>query len=127
MSCPQIPVSIGELVDKITILEIKGERLSGAARVHARRELQLLQAVLALTPTAIEPALQEQLRQVNRALWQIEDAIREHESRQDFGASFIELARSVYLTNDKRAAIKRQINDQCGSEIVEVKGYQEYG
>lgn len=127
MSCPQIPVSIGELVDKITILEIKGERLSGAARVHARRELQLLQAVLALTPPAIEPALQEQLRQVNRALWQIEDAIREHESRQDFGASFIELARSVYLTNDKRAAIKRQINDQCGSEIVEVKGYQEYG
>lgn len=126
MNTPRIPVSIGELVDKITILEIKGERLDGEARGHALRELQLLQAELALTSTAIEPALQEQLRGVNQALWQIEDEIREHESRKDFGEHFIELARSVYFTNDKRSAIKRQINEQCGSEIIEVKGYQAY-
>jgi len=126
MSSPRIPVSIGELVDKITILEIKAAQLSGAKRQHAQRELQLLQTELASTAAAIDPALQQELRTVNQALWRIEDDIRDHERRQDFGASFIELARSVYFTNDRRAAIKREINERHGSEIMEVKSYQEY-
>jgi hypothetical protein len=74
----------------------------------------------------VDPALQAELRAVNQELWTIEDDIRDHERRNDFGASFIALARSVYVTNDRRAAIKRTINERCGSEIMEVKGYQEY-
>jgi len=119
-------VSIGELVDKITILEIKVAQLSGENREHVRHELELLQAELAATAATIDPALLEELRSVNQALWRIEDEIRDHERRRDFGASFIELARSVYVTNDRRAALKRAINSRSGSEIVEVKSYQEY-
>lgn len=126
MTCPRIPVSIGELVDKITILEIKQARLCGDKRDHASCELQLLRVELAATAAAIEPLLLEELREVNQALWQIEDEIRDHERRQDFGARFIELARSVYITNDRRASIKRTINSRCGSEIIEVKSYKEY-
>ncbi|MFO7629042.1 MAG: DUF6165 family protein [Prochlorococcaceae cyanobacterium] len=126
MTSPRIPVSIGELVDKITILEIKAARLSGEKRGHAQRELQLLQIELAATAAVIDPALQQELREVNQALWRIEDDIRDHERRQDFGASFIDLARSVYVSNDRRAAIKRTLNERHGSEIVEVKGYQPY-
>lgn len=126
MSSPRIPVSIGELVDKITILEIKEARLCGDKRSHASRELQLLQAELAATAAKIEPVLMQELREVNQALWQIEDEIRDQERRQDFGARFIELARLVYFTNDRRAAIKHAINSRCGSEIIEVKSYQEY-
>jgi hypothetical protein len=126
MSSPKVPVSVGELVDKITILEIKSERLQGDARNHARHEHQLLAAELARCSAPVDPALQAELRAVNQELWTIEDDIRDHERRNDFGASFIALARSVYVTNDRRAAIKRTINERCGSEIMEVKGYQEY-
>lgn len=126
MTSPRIPVSIGELVDKITILEIKVALLSGENREHVRHELELLQAELAATAATIDPALLEELRSVNQALWRIEDEIRDHERRRDFGASFIELARSVYVTNDRRAALKRVINSRSGSEIVEVKSYQDY-
>ncbi len=126
VTCPRIPVSIGELVDKITILEIKGARLCGDKRDHASRELQLLQAELAATAAAIEPVLLQELREVNLALWQIEDEIRDHERRQDFGARFIDLARAVYITNDRRAAIKGTINSRCGSVIIEVKSYHQY-
>lgn len=126
MTSPRIPVSIGELVDKITILEIKVALLSGENREHARHELELLQAELAATAATIDPALLEELRSVNQALWRIEDEIRDHERRRDFGASFIELARSVYVTNDRRAALKRAINSRSGSEIIEVKSYQPY-
>lgn len=126
MVCPRIPVSIGELVDKITILEIKEARLDGENRAHARRELELLRAELAAAGAAPEPGLLDDLRRVNLALWQIEDDIREHERRQDFGAGFIALARSVYRSNDRRAALKARINGLCGSEIVEVKSYSSY-
>lgn len=126
MTSPRIPVSLGELVDKITILEIKAAQLSGEKRGHAQRELQLLQLELAATAAVIDPALQQALREVNQALWRIEDDIRDHERRRDFGASFIELARAVYVTNDRRSTIKREINERHGSEIVEVKSYKPY-
>jgi DNA helicase HerA-like ATPase len=74
----------------------------------------------------MDPALEQQLKRVNRGLWTIEDDIRDHERRKDFGPSFIELARSIYFTNDERAAIKRQINEHYGSTIVEVKSYSDY-
>lgn len=120
------PVSLGEIVDKMTILEIKVDQLSGPAQAHASHELSLLRQVLSRAGIAVDPALEEQLKSVNRGLWKIEDDIREHERRKEFGPSFIELARSVYFTNDKRAAIKRQINEHYGSTIVEVKSYSDY-
>ena len=86
----------------------------------------LLRAELAAAGAAPEPGLLDDLRRVNLALWQIEDDIREHERRQDFGAGFIALARSVYRSNDRRAALKARINGLCGSEIVEVKSYSSY-
>jgi DNA helicase HerA-like ATPase len=120
------PVSLGEIVDKMTILEIKVEQLSGPAQAHASHELSLLRQVLSSADIAMDPALEQQLKRVNRGLWTIEDDIREHERRKEFGPSFIELARSVYFTNDERAAIKRQINEHYGSTIVEVKSYSDY-
>lgn len=122
----RIPVSLGELVDKITILEIKLERLSGAAREHARQELELLQGVLNTEAPAIDPELWQELRAVNRSLWEIEDAIRQQERLGDFGPRFIELARSVYHRNDRRAAVKRLVNERHGSAIVEEKSYAPY-
>lgn len=121
-----VPLSIGELIDKITILDIKTTLLDGEPLHHAARERTLLQEVLTASGLAVDPALQGQLREVNQQLWQIEDDIRDHERRRDFGASFIELARVVYVTNDRRSAIKREINERHGSEIVEVKSYQPY-
>ena len=120
------PVSLGEIVDKMTILKIKVEQLSGPAQAHASHELSLLRQVLSSAGIAMDPALEQQLKRVNRSLWTIEDDIRDHERRKDFGPSFIELARSVYFTNDERAAIKRQINELYGSTIVEVKSYSDY-
>lgn len=121
-----VPVSIGELIDKITILDIKTTLLDGEPQQHAARELTLLQEVLTASRLAVDPALQAQLREVNQQLWRIEDDIRDHERRRDFGASFIELARAVYVTNDRRSTIKREINERHGSEIVEVKSYKPY-
>jgi len=121
-----IPVSIGELVDKITILEIKLEQLQGKALQNVERELDLLQEVLAATGLVIEPELGRELAAINRALWQIEDDIRELERLGSFGAEFIDLARSVYRSNDRRAQLKRQINLRHGSLIVEEKGYAPY-
>jgi len=125
----EIPVSAGELVDKITILEIKAERITDAAKnANVRRELAALDAVLA--PLMREqPALAElksALREINEALWRIEDDIRDCERRKDFGARFIELARAVYRTNDRRAAAKREIDTLVGSELVEEKSYTTY-
>jgi hypothetical protein len=124
-----IPISPGELLDKITILEIKSERIANAAKLrHVRDELAALRA-------AGEPAwatseslwlLTAELRAVNEALWEIEDAIRLCERDQDFGSRFIDLARSVYRQNDQRAALKRRINELLGSELVEEKDYQAY-
>ena len=119
-------MSWGEVIDKITILEIKVSRLpSAAAQANAARELALLGAIAAPV-VAQAAALVTRLRCVNEALWEIEDRIRQHERDGDFGAQFIELARAVYHRNDERGAIKRQINLALGSELIEEKSYQPY-
>ena len=122
----RIPVSIGELVDKITILEIKLEQLQGDALEHVQRELGLLREVLAAAALVIDPQLWRELAAINRSLWRIEDDIRELERLGSFGDAFIALARSVYRSNDRRAQLKRLINEQHGSLIVEEKGYAPY-
>ena len=123
-----VPVSFGELLDKITILEIKSERIDDASKlVNVRVELELLATALArfcvLPPRAGE--LKAELRRINEALWEIEDQIRACERSNDFGAKFVGLARGVYLTNDRRSAVKRQLNQLAGSVIVEEKSYIE--
>ncbi len=125
-----VPISPGELIDKITILEIKSERIADAAKLqHVRTELAALRTVSdqALEPTERLLRLAAELRAINEALWEIEDAIRLCEREEDFGPGFIALARSVYHQNDKRAALKRQINELLGSELIEEKAYQDYG
>ena len=129
MSLIQTPVSFGELIDKITILEIKARRISDAGKLaNVRRELDLLNAVWAASAVGkidIE-AERGQLLAVNQRLWDIEDAIRRKELAQQFDREFVELARSVYFRNDERAACKRAINLKLGSELVEEKSYQDY-
>lgn len=123
------PVSFGELIDKITILEIKSERMSDPAKLaNVRDELQLLRSLwnaAAASDTDIT-ADRAELKRINEALWEIEDEIRVKERDQAFDARFIELARAVYHTNDKRAAVKRAINMKLGSRLVEEKSYQDY-
>ncbi len=124
-----VPVSWGELIDKITILTIKREKIRDLVKQrNVVTELELLIGVrdLALQPTPDHRALFEALEAVNRVLWDIEDAIRGHEARQDFGPEFIALARSVYRENDRRSAVKRQINELLGSDIVEEKQHPHY-
>ena len=121
-----IPVSLGELVDKITILQIKARHLRGEALGHVQQELALLQQALQSTGVALDPALEAQLLEVNGQLWEIEDAIREQERQRCFEQAFIELARAVYRTNDRRAELKRQINQRYGSTLVEQKSYSAY-
>ncbi len=129
MNTISVPVSHGELIDKITILEIKSERIGDAAkRANVRNELDLLNATWSADVASrkdIAPA-RAQLRAVNEALWEIEDRIRFKEKSRAFDAEFIELARSVYIRNDERAAIKRVINETLGSTLVEEKSYQDY-
>ena len=124
-----VPISPGELLDKITILRIKAARMTDAAKVaNVRLELSLLEKTwrdsvdAALDVSADERALQA----VNERLWVIEDDIRDQERAQAFDARFIELARAVYVENDERAAIKKRINVQLGSRIVEEKSYKPY-
>jgi hypothetical protein len=129
MKAPAVLVSWGELIDKITILEIKAVRLSSPAAVaNVRKELTLLaaQADPALRSSTELPVLKQRLFEINQALWEIEDRIREKEARQEFDAEFIELARSVYKSNDQRAGLKRQINTMLGSELTEEKSYRPY-
>ena len=126
---PLVPVSWGELLDKLTILEIKKARIdTPEARANVEREWTLLSAIAGRVTAApgVEPLLAE-LRQVNEALWKIEDAIRDREAEQDFGADFVALARSVYRENDRRAAVKRRINLLLKSELVEEKSYSAGG
>ena len=123
------PISAGELLDKITILRVKAERIGDdAKRANVVKELRLLEAlaVEALPRSPALEALTAELTEVNAALWDIEDAKRDCERRQDFGAEFVRLARAVYLENDRRAAIKRAINEETGSDLVEEKSYQPY-
>jgi len=121
-----VEIGVGELIDKIVILQIKNERLNDAAkRANIGKELATLQAARerALAPSAELAALTAELRVVNEALWQVEDDLRLCERHQDFGPRFVELARSVYRHNDHRAALKRRINELVGSELVEEKSY----
>ena len=129
MNAPHIPVSWGELIDKITILEIKCARLqSTAALQNVRKELDLLTSKISDDLGAREDIrrLKNNLLEVNNALWGIEDRIREKEARKEFDDVFIELARAVYKNNDKRARIKREINIMLASELIEEKGYSSY-
>ena len=124
-----VEIAPGELIDKITILQIKEEQISDAAKLaNVRTELGILSAARdkAIPPSKELDALTAQLKQVNQALWDIEDDIRLCEKAKDFGQKFIELARSVYFQNDRRAAVKRQINELLGSRIIEEKAYQPY-
>ena len=125
----RVPIAIGELIDKISILEIKSERITDPAKLrNVKTELAVLDEIKSAAGLATPDMtpFAEQLKAVNAELWDIEDAIRELEARGDFGARFIALARSVYLTNDRRARIKQQINQAFGSDIVEEKSYTDY-
>jgi len=121
-----VEVSVGEVIDKITILEIKDQRITDPKKLaNVRAELTTLNDTLAgvLKPSAELDRLRKELFDINAALWDIEDEIRECETAKDFGPKFIELARAVYFTNDKRAAVKKQINLAVGSRLVEEKSY----
>jgi hypothetical protein len=125
-----VPTSPGELIDKITILTLKADKISDPAKLaNVRHELAVLSdlAATALPHSAGLQSLWDELQQINAALWVIEDEIRDHDSAGDFGASFVALARAVYQTNDRRAAVKKQINLHLGSAIVEEKSYHEHG
>jgi len=129
MSLIQTPVSYGELIDKITILEIKSRRITDAVKLaNVRNELDLLNATWANDAASRTDISSERahLLAVNELLWDIEDRIRLKERAQAFDAEFIELARSVYFRNDERAAFKREINLKLGSQLVEEKSYQDY-
>jgi uncharacterized protein DUF6165 len=127
---PLAPVSWGELFDKISILQIKSERVHGAdAQKNIRAELDMLSAIAAKRLGGDEKlqAACSRLKAINEKLWDIEDRIRDKERTQSFDADFIALARSVYHANDERAAIKREINRHTGSTLVEEKQYAAYG
>ena len=125
----QVPVSVGEVLDKITILQIKLAHISDAAkRTNIQNELDALLPLMAgdAFTTDKMQGLMADLKSVNEALWDIEDDIREKEAAKSFDAEFIRLARAVYITNDKRAEIKKQINLATGSALVEEKSYESY-
>ena len=125
----KVEISLGEFFDKITILEIKSERISDAAKlVNINNELDSLNALLAGQSFSRKDVEKEvaNLKEINEALWEIEDDIREQESNKSFDERFIELARAVYVTNDKRSEVKRDINLKLGSNFIEEKSYEEY-
>jgi hypothetical protein len=125
-----VPISPGELIDKITILEIKSARMTDAAKLHnVRTELTLLNETWQASEFSRQADIGQEwtrLREVNGQLWEIEDEIRDKERAGEFDARFVELARAVYVTNDERAAAKRRINTKLGSALVEEKSYREY-
>lgn len=124
-----VPTAPGELVDKLTILRLKAERITDAAKLaNVRREQAALQAIAEahLPPSGRLADLWDRLYAVNARLWVIEDDIRDCERAGDFGPRFIDLARSVYRVNDERAAVKKAINLHLGSLIVEEKSYADY-
>ena len=124
-----IPMSPGEILDKITILQIKAERISDPAKVaNVQTELDMLNKVWneAVDVDAEITALTTELKSINEALWEIEDDIRDEERGKRFGERFIELARAVYVTNDERANAKKKVNLHLNSNIVEEKSYQDY-
>ena len=129
MNIPQVPISWGELFDKITILQIKLENLTSKdALENVEREFKQLRSIfIKYFPESTEAKqLEEELKQINQQLWDIEDKIRDKERNRSFDDEFIQLARSVYIINDERSRIKRKINDFFGSEFVEEKSYAKY-
>jgi len=125
----KVPVSPGEVLDKITILEIKSERMSDPEKVaNVRIELELLRETWAasIRDDDVIKDLHAELKKINEALWEIEDDIRDKERAKEFDSDFIELARSVYFTNDRRSEVKKQLNLHLGSQIIEEKSYQDY-
>ncbi len=124
-----IEVAAGELIDKITILEIKSERIGDRGkRQNVRSEYEGLKRVRdnAFKPSRDLARRTAALKAVNEELWDLEDRIRACEKAKDFASGFVELARAIYVTNDRRARIKRAINDYLGSRIIEEKSYEEY-
>jgi len=124
-----VPVSPGELIDKITILQIKSDRIGDPEKLaNVRTELELLEATWRNSAHAASDIVAEQaaLRSINEKLWDIEDRIRDKERQRSFDQEFIDLARAVYVTNDERSAVKRRINVKLGSRIVEEKSYAKY-
>ena len=124
-----VDVSVGELIDKITILEIKAACLRDPAQLsNVKTELESLLAArdAALAPSTELTELSQGLKRINEKLWCVEDDIRDCERAKDFGPRFVELARSVYVCNDERATLKRRINELLGSRIVEEKSYAPY-
>jgi hypothetical protein len=125
----RVPISPGELIDKITILQIKSERITDPLKVaNVRNELALLEATWRESPFSTSDVDVEwaSLRRINEKLWDVEDLLREKERVRTFDQEFIDLARAVYFTNDERAAVKREINTKLGSKIVEEKSYAKY-
>jgi len=136
MSVPQVsplqdilvPISVGELMDKLTILEIKSERINNPSQLNnIVQELEALRAVpLGDIDCTMLDKLKAELKRVNARLWDVEDAIRDCDARGDFGGSFIELARAVYRLNDERARLKKAINLASGSRLFEEKSYKSF-
>ncbi len=124
-----VQISPAEFLDKLTILEIKSERITDSSKLaNVAREIEVLRTTWAASPLATRDVtrLREELKRVNEALWEIEDRIRRKEAKRCFDAEFVELARSVYRTNDRRAAIKRELNLILGSDLIEEKSYAAY-
>ena len=129
MGTVTVDVAPGELIDKITILLIKSERMDDPDKIaNVRLELDILQAIheSSIPGSPALDGLTAKLKRVNEALWEIEDDIRACEAKRDFGNTFVQLARSVYRTNDERAQLKRDINVLLGSQILEEKSYKPY-
>jgi len=121
-----VPISIGELIDKITILEIKKDKLKNLKLKNILKELSFLRAVLEKNSIFIPDAIYFQLKSINLKLWDIEDKIRIKEKNKEFDNEFIKLARSVYLNNDRRSETKKELNIMLNSEIIEEKSYEKY-
>ena len=121
-----VPISIGELIDKITILEIKKDKLKNLKLKNILKELSFLRAVLEKNSIFIPDEIFLQLKSINLTLWDIEDKIRIKEKNKEFDNEFIQLARSVYLNNDRRSETKKVLNMKVNSEIIEEKSYEKY-
>jgi len=122
-----VPISIGELVDKITILQIKKQKIEDVSKLH---NVQKEYSALTSLPEyqSVEHLIREEIEElarINAVLWQLEDDIRKHEREQDFGQIFINIARLIYKTNDDRSRVKKQINLKLNSELVEEKSYED--
>ena len=126
MTLIYVPISIGELIDKITILTLKVQRLTAESSMNAAKELSELEKIYIKNNFNIDKSLIDELASINSRLWDIENQLRMKELKQDFGQEFITLARSVYFENDKRFKVKKEINLLSGSIIVEQKSYQKY-